>query len=651
MTLLNISDYLKGKAKISIIFIMRLKFLLLIPTCLAVSSLLHANIQSAETPLANRVVVPNKGDSVVEPFDQREVLLLDGPFKRAQELNHRLLLNSNLDKLIYPFRREAGIPSPLKGNDALGWPYTGHTMGHFLSASALLYRNTGDAEIKKKADEAVALLAECQDRIGDGYLGGMPERSILELEKLVVDRKAHADVPWYCLHKVYAGLLDMYLLTGNTKALEILKKAADWADKNTSQLSDRQMQAMLSIEHGGMKELLLNLYAVSGQERYLRLAERFTHHAVEDPILAGKDPLDGLHANTQIPKFIGLAREYELTGEPRQKTGAVYFWDTVTGERSYVTGGNSSMEKFSPKASLSSAFGNTTETCNEYNMLKLTRHLICLDPKPAYADYFERTLFNQILSSRNPSTGEQIYYQQLKSGSDKSAWRQNPVAGGMSCCHGTGLESNSKYEESIYFHSTGKGTSDLYVNLFIASVLDWKSEGITLRQETDYPDQGSSKLIMVAAHPRQLRLMIRRPWWATKDYAILVNGVQQADVGTPGSYVAVDRTWMNGDSVEVRMPMQFRFEGFKDNPKLVAILYGPLVMAAETSHGNTLSVINSAGGDPLATLKPVVGKSLEFSAPSDVFSTSPNPLPEQRTTFRPLFRMVKESYAVYWLSK
>ena len=612
-------------------------------------SLLNASPElSSQTALP--LIVPDKAPLAVEPFDQSSVKLLDGPFKHAQDVNHKLLADYNIDQLLYPYRREAHIPSPVKGNDSLKWPFTGHTLGHFLSACALTYRNTGDPQIKRKADEVVAQLAICQDKIGNGYIGGLPEQSILELEGLVKDKKLHADVPWYCLHKTYAGLLDMYLLTGNKQALEILKKAANWAEKNTSQLSDQQMQVMLGTEQGGMKELLLNLYSVTGEEKYLKLSERFTHHAVEDPILDKKDRLDGLHANTQFPKIIGLVRQYELTDDPRQKEGASFFWNVVTSERSYVTGGNSSKEKFTPTNSLSTAFEKTTETCNEYNMLRLTRHLLCLDPKPVYADYFERTLFNQILSTRNPETGEQLYYQELKSGSDKSAWRgKSDHYVQNSCCHGTGLESNSKYEESIYFHGAREGTPNLYVNLFIASILDWKSEGITLRQETDYPDKGSTRLILGATKPRHLRLMIRRPWWTGSDYAIRVNGVPQRDTGAPGSYVTVDRTWKDGDIIEVRMPMQFRFEGFKDNPKLVAVMYGPLVMAAETKHGNPLSLIHSTGVDPLKTLKPVEGKPLEFTAPSDVFVTSEKTQPREQVLFRPLFRMVDQSYAVYWL--
>ena len=253
-------------------------------------------------------VAADKAHAKAYAFDLNQVQLLPGPFKQAQALDRENMLAVDMDALYYPFRREAHLPSPVKGSDGLGWQVTGHMLGHYLSAAAMLWRNTGDEAIKKRADAAVAVLAECQAAHGNGYIGGFPEKSILELEGLVKDPSAHANVPWYCLHKVYAGLLDMYVLAGNRQALDVLEKAAGWIEKNLGQLNDQQMEAMLKTEHGGMKDVLANLYAATGKETYLKLAERFTHHAVVDPFLQGKDPLDGLHANTQFPKFkIGRA--------------------------------------------------------------------------------------------------------------------------------------------------------------------------------------------------------------------------------------------------------------------------------------------------------------------------------------------------------
>ena len=332
--------------------------------------------------------------------------LLDGPCKHAQDINHQMLLKLDLDRMLYPFRREAGLPSPVKGSDELNFMFTGHVAGHYLSACALDYRNTGDAELKKRADRVVAVLAECQAKIGNGYVGGFSERAIIAFAGLVKDPSLNPNVPWYCLHKIYAGLLDMYLLAGNEQALDVLKKAADWIDKTTNQLSDLKMQGMLGHEHGGMNEVLANLYAATGEQKYLRLSQRFNHHVIIDPFAKGEDPLDRCHANTQIPKFIGVARQYELTADPALATIATAFWNVVTRDRSYVTGGDSEYERFTPKGLLSHFMGErTTETCNVYNMLKLTRHLFCLDPRADYSDFYERALINQILSTRHPETG------------------------------------------------------------------------------------------------------------------------------------------------------------------------------------------------------------------------------------------------------
>lgn len=590
-------------------------------------------------------VVPDKVQAKARPFDLNQVQLLDGPFKHAQELDLQNLLKADMDYLYYPFRRVARLPSSVKGSDSLGWPVTGHILGHYLSASALLWRNTGSAEIRKRADEAVAVLAQCQAANGNGYIGGLPERSILEMEGLVTDPSVKAIVPWYCLHKVYAGLLDMYVLTGNKQALDVLEKAAGWIEKNLSLLDDRQMEKSLSVEHGGMMEVLVNLYAVTGKKQYLHLARRFTHHAVVDPFLQGKDPLDALHANTQFPKFIGLARQYEETGEMSFLKVATAFWDNVVSDRSYVTGGNSVREHFSPKGFLSSnVTENTTETCNEYNMLRLTRLLFGQNPQAKYADFYERTLYNQILSARHPADGGQLYFQQLEAGRSKTKWGRISK-GSASCCCGTGLESAAKFADSIYFR---EGQNGLFINLFIPSVLNWEGKGLSLRQETRYPEEGRSKFIVTCRQPLILAVHVRRPWWATADFQIHVNGKQQVLSGVPESYVTVQRIWQNGDTLEVIMPMTFRMEGFKDNPNRSAVMYGPLVMAAVTEGNNRYAIIKSDRAHPFGGLRSVEGKTLEFTAPPEVFRLSATDTAAKPVSFKPLLNMVNEAYAVYW---
>jgi len=647
---------------------MKSRHLLLSTACLLAGSMLTllptpTTFAEAGPTRAGADLIKPKVPQKVVAFDLNQVQLLDSAFKNAQDIDQKGLMDENLDNMLYPFRREAKLPNPGRGSDSLNYTATGHIMGHWMSAAAFVVRNTSDQELKKKADLAVAELAKCQEARGDGFCGGFPT------EKIFVPRPAgappagttqpaaagapgatrpanqNAGVPWYCLHKIYAGLLDLYVLTDNKQALDVLKKTADWAIKYTDNLSDEQMQQMLNTEHGGINEVFANLYAVTGEEKYLKLSERFHHKRVLDPFIENRDILDGLHANTQFPKFIGMARLYELTGNPDDNKIATNFWNVVVHERSFVTGGNSTGEGFRPKATLSTSVNrSTSETCNEFNMLRLTRILFQQDPKPEYGDFFERALYNQILSSRNPDTGGQLYFQELMTGQMKNRWLM--VNQATQCCFGSGMESNAKYADGIYFHSTDNNA--LYVNLFVPSVLNWKDKGVSVKQETHYPDEGKTKLTFTCDKPTDLTINLRHPYWAAEGFAISVNGERQA-TGTPASFVPVKRSWKSGDTIEVTMPMSFRMEGFKDNPKRAAVMYGPLVMAAITEPNNRTSCIvtEQTPQQSLATLKPVAGKSLEFTAPSNIFRTADSPT-AATITFKPLLRMIDESYAVYW---
>ncbi|MCX6915173.1 MAG: glycoside hydrolase family 127 protein, partial [Verrucomicrobia bacterium] len=405
-----------------------------------------------------------------QPFPLSDVRLLDGPFKHAQELDQKYLLSLDVDRLLYPFRINAGLPSgarPYGGWEEPKSEVRGHFVGHYLSACALMYASTGDERLKQKGKALVEGFALCQAKFPSGYLSAYPEEFFDRVEK-----RQQVWAPYYTLHKIFAGLLDMYVLCGDQQALDLAKKFGDWAIARNARLTEEQMQAMLGNEHGGMNECLANLCALTGEEKYLAISRRFNHLAVIGPASQRQDKLTGLHANTQIPKFVGTARQYELTGDDSLKTASQFFWSTVVKERSYVIGGHSDGEHFSPKEKLSTAFGpSTTETCNTYNMLKLTRHLFCWDPQVEYADYYERALYNHILSSQNPEDGMTCYYVPLRSGSRKTyCERENSFW----CCTGTGIENHAKYGDSIYFHA---GDSTLYVNLFIASELDWKARG------------------------------------------------------------------------------------------------------------------------------------------------------------------------------
>jgi hypothetical protein len=589
---------------------------------------------------ASSADVREKVQRLVEPFQLTQVRLLDGPFQRAMELDHRYLLSLDPERLLHNFRVNAGLPSqakPLGGWEEPNCEVRGHFVGHYLSACALMFASTGDQRLKDRAAVVVAGLAQCQEKMGTGYLSAFPETFIDRVEAC-----KPVWAPWYTLHKIYAGLLDVHRLCGNRQALEVARKAADWIKSRTDRLSDQQMQNMLGNEHGGMNEVLAELAAVTGQEQYLRLARRFNHHAVLDPLARREDRLTGLHANTQFPKVIGAARQYELTGEASLRTTATFFWNVVTKERSYVIGGNSDYESFSPKEELSKHVGpSTTETCNTYNMLKLTRKLFCWCPKAEYADYYERALYNHILASQNPETGMMCYYVPLKTGSAKVF---NTPNDSFWCCTGTGVENHAKYGDSIYFHA---GTETLYVNLFIASELSWRQAGLTLRQETKYPFQDTTRLTFTCDKPISLNLKIRHPAWALGGFDVRVNGTKQELDSTPGSYASLPRQWRSGDCVEVHMPMSLRTEAFRDDPRKLAILYGPLVLCSEVDPRRPFPVAVAEPKDLLAGIRPLPDKPLWFRGSPEVFRIL-GAASQAGVVFQPFFPEHEKPYVVYW---
>jgi DUF1680 family protein len=502
-----------------------------------------------------------------------------------------------------------------------------------------MYASTGDARFKAKGDAVVAGLAECQAKLGSGYLSAYPE-SFIDW----VERQQPVWAPYYTLHKIFAGLEDMYVYCDNTQALELATKFGDWVIARNSRLSDAQMQAMMRNEHGGMNETLANLYSLTGEKKYLDISLRFNHQAVIAPLSQREDRLTGLHANTQIPKFIGAARQFELTATPALGTASEFFWTTVVNERSYVTGGNSDNEHFTPKESLSTALGpKTAETCNTYNMLKLTRHLFCRDPRAECADYYERALYNHILASQNPETGMMCYSVPLHSGSHKE---YNSANGDFWCCTGTGVENHSKYGDSIYFHDD----QTLYANLFIASELNWQDKGLKLRQETQYPDEGRTRFVFSLDKPLRLAFQVRHPFWATAGYEVRVNGEPQTKASAPGSYATLDRIWKSGDTVEVVMPFGLRTEGFRDNTNRFAILNGPLVLCAEVQPGQPFPVVVGDTAALRAALKPIAGHPNSFTGAPTVFRAPDGQGREM--TLEPFYKVYgNRSYVVYWDSR
>jgi uncharacterized protein len=448
-------------------------------------------------------------------------------------------------------------------------------------------------------------------------------------------------VPFYSEHKVMAGLFDAYDLCKNQKALEINKRFADWLYTIVSGLTDEQVQKMLHCEHGGINESLAELYGKTGDEKYLKMSRIFHHKAILDPLSKGIDILPGKHGNTQIPKLVGLARRYELTGDTTDRKTAEFFWKTVVNHHSYVTGGHGNHEYFGPEDSLRNRLSNeTTETCNVYNMLKLSRHLFEWEASPVVADFYERALFNHILSSQNPNDGRVIYNLSLEMGGHKEY--QDPMW--FTCCVGTGMENHSKYGRNIFFHND----DELYVSQFIAAELTWKVKGLKVRQETKFPDEQTSKIEFSCESPVALTLQIRYPYWATEGINISVNGKSQKVKEKPGSFVGITRKWKDGDEVEISMPFSLRLETMPDDTNRVAVFYGPLVLAGDLGPEDAANrfdpmfvpVIMTETRDPKQWLQPV-------NSAANTFKTTNVGRPHD-FTMKPFYSTHNLSYSVYF---
>lgn len=594
-----------------------------------------------------KMKIANKAEKVY-PFPLTDVRLLDGPFKHAQDLDAKYLLSLDPDRLLSRFREYAGLKP--KAEAYGGWErdtISGHSLGHYLTACSLMYASTGDERFKQRADVVVDELAECQKAHGDGFVGAMPDGRRVFAEIAAGDiRSAGFDlngswVPWYNLHKTMDGLIHAHLYCNSAKAKRVLTDLAAWADRTTSGLTEEQWQKMLACEHGGMNDVLADAYALTGDRAFLALAKKFYHKRILDPLARREDPLTGVHANTQIPKIIGAARIHELTGEESFKTIASYFWEVVTRERTYVMGGNSDGEYFQPKERFSEFVGSTTaETCNTYNMLKLTRHLFTWRPNSEYADFYERALYNHILASQHPKTGLVTYFVPLKTGSTKD---YNPPFDSFTCCVGTGMENHAKYGDSIYFHD---GSRALYVNLFIPSELHWKTRGVTVRQEARFPDDDATRLTITTSKPTDLTFFIRKPYWAARGARIRVNGEALPAETNADGYIPVRRVWKSGDALEVELPMNVRTEGFQDNPRRLALMFGPLVLSAEVDTSREHPVILADIPDIPAALTPEAGDSVAFHGESIFRAVDGTDAREMK--FIPFFRMHDRPYIVYW---
>ena len=595
---------------------------LLLPTLTALALLLaplplRADFAPAgQPPLKVKALAPPKA----MPFSLQDVRLLPGPFKDGQDIAVKYLLSLEPDRFLANFRKEAGLEPKAKHYG--GWEsqgVSGHAGGHYLSACALAYASTGDKRLLERVNYFVSQLAECQQANSNGYVAAIPNGKKIYAEVAAGNiRSAGFDlnggwVPNYTMHKLLAGLRDAYRLCGSTQALTVEKRLTDWLDGVFRPLTNEQMQKVLACEHGGMNEVLADLYADTGDAAYLALSRKFHHQAILDPLARGEDILPGKHANTQIPKLIGLATRYELAGDPSDRAAADFFWDQVVHHHSYVTGGHCDHEHFGPPDKLNDRLSPmTTETCNVYNMLKLSCHVFGWNPSADVADFYERAWLNQIRSTQHPD-GRVIYNLSLQPGHFKE---YQSLYDGFTCCVGTGMENHVKYGEGIYFHDA----DSLWVNLFIASELHWKARGVTLRQETHWPDADTSTLVFTCASPQTFALRIRQPFWAKDGLQIAVNGNPQPAEPKPSGFVEIRREWQTGDRVQITFPMSLRTESMPDNPRRLAVFYGPTLLAANLGPVNDPAATEPGyvpvlvtDGKPMSHwVKPVSAQTLTF---------------------------------------
>lgn len=583
-------------------------------------------------------------------------LLRDGMFKVSQDLGKQYLLYLDVDRLIAPCYEAIDLKP--KNKRYGGWEsrqISGHSIGHWLSAAATMYDVTKDEQLKQKLDYAIDELAYIQTHDPDGYVSGFPRACFDEVFDGEGDFEVgnfslgHSWVPWYSIHKIFAGLLDTYTLTGNMKALDVLLKLTDWAKKGTDKLTDAWFEKMLICEHGGMNEVFADLYKVTGNDDHLALAIRFCHRAILDPLAKGIDDLEGKHANTQIPKVIGAAKLYDITGETYYRDIAIFFWEQVVKHRSYVIGGNSNREHFGPEGT--EELGITTaETCNTYNMMKLTEILYRWEPKAAYMDFYERALYNHILASQDPESGMKMYFVPTEPGHfkiycspDDSFW----------CCTGTGMENPARYTRGIYYD----GDDTLYVNLFIAST--FAGEKLKLRQETAFPEAESTKLVIEAV-AGNVDIRVRVPYWLQGEMVVSVNGVQLAVQAVDG-YVTLSRTWQVGDEIDVTLPMGLHQYVAKDDPHKVAFMYGPIALAGALGRemypeSDILDDHLKLNNHPLIDVPTLVTSEQEVERwlervdgePLTFHSAAVGQPGEVNVTLKPFYALHHERYTIYW---
>ncbi len=589
----------------------------------------------------------------LQPFALTQVHLLDGRLKAAQEADLRYLLSLEPDRLLYTFRKNAGLDAPgvpLGGWEGPACEVRGHFIGHYLSACALMYASTGDPRLLERGNLMVAEMAKCQQAMGGSYLSAFPESLWDRLES----GKNNPWAPFYTMHKIMAGLCEQHMLCGNAQALEMMKGMAAYFAKRTEKYTHEEWNKVLDhTEEGGFCEALWNLYGITGDPAHRALAEKFEKSSFLDPLARGEDNLTHRHGNTHIPLVVGAIRRYELLGDPHYEYLSEFFWDRVITARSFASGGSTNAEVWGEPFILAGSLSRSNhETCKTYNMLRLTRHLICATADPHYGDYYERAFFNGILGTQEPESGMLEYYVPQESGFQRVF---GTACDAFWCCTGTGVESYAKMADSIYFHDA----DSVYVDLFIPSRVEWKEKGITLEQRTGFPQEQGTTLTVHTGNPAEFGITLRVPAWAGAGVQASVNGKVWETPADPGAWLNIKRTWKDGDQVRLELPMKLHAWPMPDDPNLVAFMYGPVVLAGivddqpnrppviadqpithmpDAENAKKAWYFLAETVNDLSWLKPVEGQPLTFTSTDQPFTI----------TFKPLNAIVGERYGLYW---
>ena len=614
---------------------------------------LAANVNPAQSAESKTVKL--------NPLPLNHVRLTGGPLKAAQEADAKYLLELEPDRMLAYLRQHAGLKPKAEGYGGWDGPkrnLTGHIAGHYLSAVSLMWAATGDDRFKERANYIVDQLKEIQDAQGDGYIGALEDGQGVDGKQRFIDlsngiiKSGGFDLdglwsPWYVEHKLFAGLRDAYRYTDNPTALQVEVKFAGWVEKILSKLDDDQLQKMLGTEFGGMNEVLAELYADTADPRWLTLADKFHQKAMIDPLSKDKDVISHTHGNTQVPKLYGALMRYVYTGDHADEEAAKFFWDRVVYHYSFATGGHGKNEYFGEPDKLSDMVdGRTAETCNVYNMLKMTRTLFSVEPDIRYADFHERALFNHILASQDPHDYTVTYMLPVGRGVQHEYQR---MFDDFTCCVGTSMESHALHGAGIYYY---KGSEEFWIGLYAPSIAKWDSAGVEVETSTDFPLGSLASVKIRSKTPKQFMLALRRPYWAGDGFSIKVNGQAVKDLPPADSYVKIKRMWREGDTVELTLPKTLRTEPVPDNPSRMALMWGPLVLAGDLGaevHQDDEENMPAPSAPPLVVaanepvdqwLKPESGKPGWFKTSSVGLS--------QDIEFAPFYELPRRKYAVYW---